>query len=320
MTRPEGVLFFGLAALFRLARNLRRERRLAPTCHELYWLAGLPGGLRPLLRLALDLLRLAVSQHLLRQVGGRSRHLEAAALYYLRRFVEDYSIGFLALVAAAGLARRRTTGGGGICSRCSRWCAVVFAAYVIKVGGDFMGLYRFILPILPLGAVCVQEAVRTLADAAVALRDPRRCCTAAGIAAFAAFVAGSLQVSRKAAAGGSDQGIDSPGYLKHYVEERVPIGLWMARHVRPEHLASVGGAGVIPYYSGIRAFDCFGLVDQTIAHDPAMTVRPAAGSPEVGLVRVPVLAPPDHHHARLLPERALQPRRRRSGAATATNG
>jgi hypothetical protein len=29
---------------------------------------------------------------------------------------------------------------------------------------------------------------------------------------------------------------------------------------------------VIPYYSGLRAFDTFGLVDQTIAHDPAMTV------------------------------------------------
>jgi len=41
---------------------------------------------------------------------------------------------------------------------------LVFAAYVVKVGGDFMGLYRFILPVLPFGAVVVQESVRRLAQ------------------------------------------------------------------------------------------------------------------------------------------------------------
>ena len=28
---------------------------------------------------------------------------------------------------------------------------------------------------------------------------------------------------------------------------------------------------MIPYYSGLRSFDTFGLVDETIAHDPRMT-------------------------------------------------
>ena len=200
-------------------------------------------------------------------------------LYYLRRFAEDFGVGFLALVALLGWPvswdwRRRDL------FELTALITVAFAAYVVKVGGDFMGLYRFILPLAPLAAVVLQEAVRTLVQRLSGI-VPRTVLVAAGVAAAAAFVAGSVQVSRKAAAGGSDwaggSGIDSPGYLKHYVDERVPIALWMAPHVRPQHLASVGGAGVIPYYSGIRSFDCFGLVDETIAHDPAMTISNRPG-------------------------------------------
>ena len=71
--------------------------------------------------------------------------------------------------------------------------------------------------------------------------------------------------------------MDFPGYLKKYADDRVPVGRWFAAHARPDDLMSVGGAGVIPYYSGIRSFDCFGLVDETIAHDPGMTVSNRPG-------------------------------------------
>jgi hypothetical protein len=152
-----------------------------------------------------------------------------------------------------------------------------FALYVIKVGGDFMGLYRYILPVVPLGALCVQEGIRAVFGR-LKLYVPRTVLVVAGVTAAAAFAAGSLSVSMKAAHGWyvddrlirSDQGIDSPAYLKHYVDERIPVGIWLGQHARPGQLASVGGAGVIPYYSRLRSFDTYGLVDETIAHDPAM--------------------------------------------------
>jgi hypothetical protein len=115
----------------------------------------------------------------------------------------------------------------------------------------------------------VQEAARTLA------RRLRGRGAAAGAGRWPGWP--SRGGSRPAAgrcprrdrqAGPTADWIDSPGYLKHYADERVPIGLWLGRHARPDDLASVGGAGVIPYYSGLRAFDCYGLVDETIAHDP----------------------------------------------------
>jgi hypothetical protein len=62
---------------------------------------------------------------------------------------------------------------------------------------------------------------------------------------------------------------------------------------------TVGGAGVIPYYSEIPAYDVFGLVDETIAHDPRMTTsnRPGHekwGSDEYMLSRKPTLV--THHY------------------------
>jgi hypothetical protein len=47
MTRPEGLLLFGLTGLHRLARNLLRERRLWPTTNEVLWFLGfaVPFGL-----------------------------------------------------------------------------------------------------------------------------------------------------------------------------------------------------------------------------------------------------------------------------------
>jgi arabinofuranosyltransferase len=274
MTRPEGVLLFAVSVLFRLLRNLRRERRVAPTRTELYWLIAFIALFGPYFAWRWAYYGWPFpNTFYVKSAGGAGSW--QMGFYYLRRFAEDYGVAFLALLMALGWPpaldwRRRDL------FELFTLSALVFAAYVAKVGGDFMGLYRFILPILPLGALCVQEAARAFVDR---LRPfvPRAPLAAAGAATFLAFVAGSLQVSRKAAAGGSDQGIDSPGYLKEYVQERVPIGLWMKQHVRPEHTASVGGAGVIPYYSGIRAFDCYGLVDTTIAHDPTMTISTRPG-------------------------------------------
>jgi hypothetical protein len=105
----------------------------------------------------------------------------------------------------------------------------------------------------------------------------------AGAALAIAFVAGSLRVSRMAVSFiGADNGIDTPGYLKKYAEDRIPIGQWFAKNAHPDDLMTVGGAGVIPYYSGIPAYDVFGLVDAHIAHDPHMSASDRPGHQKWG--------------------------------------
>ena len=292
MTRPEGVLFFALGGFFRLLTAVGRERRLRPRRNEWAWLALFAALFVPYFVWRWRYYGwLFPNTFYVKSSGGPGTLMRGG--YYLRRFAEDYGVPFFFLLAllgrpaAADQARRdlrRLTG--------LTW--LVFAAYVVKVGGDFMGLYRFILPVLPFGAVVVQESVRRLAQRLrPAVGTP--VLALAGAALAVAFVVGSLHVSRIATTFiGADNGIDTPAYLKKYAEDRIPVGQWFGKNARPDDLMTVGGAGVIPYYSGIPAYDVFGLVDAHIAHDPRMSAsdRPGHqkwGSDQYMLSRKPTL-------------------------------
>jgi hypothetical protein len=274
MTRPEGLLFFGLAGLFRIGMYIKRERRLLPRRPELLWL-----GLFVLVFGPYQLWRWRYYGWPFPNtfyVKSSSSAFDLGA-YYLRRFAEDSGVFFLLPLALVGWPawrdRRRQA-----LYVLAALVGAVFAAYVLEVGGDFMGLYRFVLPVVPLGALCVQESLRTL-QARLRPFVPAPVLALAGLALVVGFGLVEHRVSRRAADGtpATDNGIDSPGYLKQYVDDRVWVGVWMRHFAKKDDLMTVGGAGVIPYYSGIRGFDCYGLVDETIAHDKGMTASNRPG-------------------------------------------
>ena len=124
------------------------------------------------------------------------------------------------------------------------WLA--FAAYVVKVGGDFMGLYRFILPVIPLGAVVLAESVRRI----YALLCSRFGTWVSGLALAAVgvgFALGSAHTSHVALTFvGADNGIDMPVYLKTYAEKRIPVGQWLGLHKRPDDLMTVAARASFP--------------------------------------------------------------------------
>jgi hypothetical protein len=145
-----------------------------------------------------------------------------------------------------------------------------------------MGLYRFVLPVVPLGAVALQEGLRTLSVRLTPFVG-RPALALAGLVLAAGYLAGSAKVSQTAATiEDAENGIDTPAYLKKYAVDRIPVGLWFRQHARPDDLMTVGGAGVIPYYAGIAAYDVYGLVDSTIAHDPKMTISDRPGHEKWG--------------------------------------
>jgi hypothetical protein len=291
------VLFFGLAAVFRVLRSVLRERRLRPHLSELVWVG---------LFAALFVPYFAWRWHFYGWLFPNTFYVKSSGSagtwklgsYYLRRFAEDYGVHFLLLLAFLGRAGKWDRP-----RRDLRALAFlvwgVFAAYTMKVGGDFMGLYRFILPVLPLGAVVLQESLRNLYLRLRPLLGAPTLLLALAVLATG-FLVGSAHTTRVATTFvGADNGIDTPAYLKHYAEERISPAQWLAKYKRPGELMTVGGAGVIPYYSEIPAYDVFGLVDAKIAHDPHMTVssRPGHqkwGSDEYMLSRKPTLI--THHY------------------------
>jgi hypothetical protein len=153
--------------------------------------------------------------------------------------------------------------------------------------------------VLPLGAVVLSESARRIASQLRRMVGAPVTALALAIVA-AGFLVGSAHTTLQARSYvGADNGIDTPAYLKKYAEERIPVGQWLARYRQPDDLMTVGGAGVIPYYSEIPAYDVFGLVDATIAHDPRMTTsnRPGHekwGSDDYMLSRKPTLI--THHY------------------------
>jgi arabinofuranosyltransferase len=302
LTRPEGVLLFALAGLVRLVLNVARARRLVPQRHELLWVAAFVVVFAPYFAWRWGYYGWPFPNTFYVKSTTHSGAL-GNGVYYLRRFGEDYGVFFLAPLGALGWPGRHDP------RRRSLYLltAVVwagFAAYVLRVGGDFMGLYRFILPVLPLGALVLQESLRTLATRLSPL-VPRLALAAAGLMIVGGFFAGSVKVDRVASTiVDGDNGIDTPAYLKQYALSRIPVGIWLGQYARPDDLMTVGGAGVIPYYSGIAAYDVFGLVDEHIAHDPKMTIADRPGHQKWGsdaymLSRHPTLI--THHYCILGP-------------------
>jgi len=189
--------------------------------------------------------------------------------YYLSRLTLQFHLWIVPVVMAAGLAvkrDRRTLWLYGY----TLWVVAVFFVYVASVGGDFMGLFRFAMPVIPLIALCAARGLESLCE-----RLPAP--AAAGVVALALALHAwhAVAVDRASLSIGADRGIDTPGFLRWYTADRAAIGKWFGQYAQPDDYAAVGGAGAQVYYSGMKSLDCFGLSDEYIAHKVApVSTRP----------------------------------------------
>ncbi len=157
-----------------------------------------------------------------------------------------------------------------------------YVPYVVSVGGDFMGLHRFIMPMFVVAAIAVALGVARLGGVVVqrGLGLPfRRGLIVAGTVAFAAYAAAQLVLTERSLDPknlDSDDGIDTPAFLIVYTEDRAAIGRAMAPCFHADDFSIVGGAGAQPYYGRMRAIDVFGLVSERVAHS-SPRIRPRAG-------------------------------------------
>jgi arabinofuranosyltransferase len=210
-------------------------------------------------------------------------------LYYVWVWLRQSHLLYAAPLVIAGLvtAGRRTP--RFLAAATCAGFAVIYLVYTVSVGGDFMGLHRFILPVFVAAALVVTLGAEALAGA---LGPARGVLLAPGLAAVvvAGFAITQVQLTRASLRWGnfdSDRGIDTPIYLMAYTEDRAAIGRATAGCFRPDDFSIVGGAGAQPYFGRMRGIDVFGLVSETIAHDEPR-VRARAGHTKFG--SDPVLA------------------------------
>jgi len=148
----------------------------------------------------------------------------------------------------------------------------------VTVGGDFMGLHRFIMPLFVIGAIAVALGLERLASLVPGPGLPRTVVAAVTASALAAGFAWSqwklTVASLRWGNFANDRGIDTPAFLIAYTEDRARIGAAMKDCFRPGDFSIVGGAGAQPYLGRMRSIDVFGLVSSRIAHEePRVNAR-----------------------------------------------
>jgi arabinofuranosyltransferase len=194
--------------------------------------------------------------------------------YYLWVWLKQTKLILVAPIALLGLVVGRARTPRFTLALALMLLAGVYVPYTISVGGDFMGLHRFVMPLFVVAALAVTLGLEFLVGAITPRRAPAVAVAALVIGAFAASQALLTRESLRWGNFANDRGIDTPAFLIVYTEDRAAIGRAMAGCFRDDDFSIVGGAGAQPYFGRMKAIDVFGLVSERVAHEePRMRAR-----------------------------------------------
>lgn len=264
LTRPEGALAMAVALAW-AAASPGRERarawsRLAP-----------PAGLALALYAAYFAWRWSLFGELLPNTfhakTGAPEAQVARGAVYVALFARDYLLPWLPLLALAAAAPALRGGRRGAWLALPALFAVAWGLYVVAIGGDYMAMYRFLVPALPFGLLLLALAARR----ALAVPGPRR--GLAGAALALAAVGTALHSTPLEARllpapprmHGNWRGVQTERWQAARLSA---IGRLLGAYGRPGESVGTDAIGAIGWYSGLDVHGVHGLVDPEIARAP----------------------------------------------------
>jgi hypothetical protein len=244
LTRPEGILIYGLLQLTRVLHKRQRQP-------ETVWVGW-------------TVFALLVGSHLVyrwtfygdivpntfhAKTGGGS-DMWLRGLSYVGEFCSRHLGLVLCALVGALVAVRRAS----LRDVATLVVVGVVGIYVVLVGGDFKPSGRFLLPILPLIALLAQEGVAwALDEYSERAWDPRP-----ALVVLLLLCTGNAVLYWPATA-------QMAAYRVVDQEERVAVGEFLRTSVPPDTWIAIHSAGTVPYISGLQTIDCWGLSDRAIA-------------------------------------------------------
>ena len=207
-------------------------------------------------------------------------------IYYLWQWARHSGFVWGAPIAVLGLATAMLRAQRRLLAIACALLTLFYVLYAISVGGDFMGLHRFIMPLFVVAAIAVGLGLEWIASI-----TPKPAGLVVAALAIAGFAANQLARTADALActgrdapldaacrkhNDNDHGIDSPSFLIVYTDDRAKIGRAMESCFSDDDFSIVGGAGAQPYFGRMRGIDVFGLVSERIAHEERR-IRARAG-------------------------------------------
>ena len=275
LARPEGVLFAAAATLWSLIGARRGPDREASNAASLRFIAAFGAVYAPYFVWRW----IYYGWFFPNTFYAKSSGLELwwpGALYVLDFLVQSQHLVVLMAIGAwlRPIDDRRD-------ARITGFALIVtlaFALHVARVGGDFMALHRYLVPLLPLLALAAVRGARALSRRVLAARSPRAPLLLRSAAAVfaAALLAQAVFVARDTLVPRIEFGIDSVGLLRRYSDQWTLAGRWFADHAPADASLAITAAGAIPYYSGLTTIDILGLTDEWIAHSVPPSI-PRAG-------------------------------------------
>jgi hypothetical protein len=250
MARPEGILVFGLVIVFDTLSTLMEERTMRIDMRAV--------GLFLIIFLPYYIWRYAYYGYPLpntfyAKTGGGLGQVRRGLVYAMSFFLL-YNV--LPLLPGGLLLLRRVRSRGHLLIL---FVVTIYTLYIIAVGGDHMILYRFFVPIIPLICLLTQEGLRTIPRLTGMSHRPTLA-VVLGIIILTILPYGSQHRSKIEA-------------MRKEIRTWIETGKWFHAHAYPGETLALGAAGAIPYYSGLRAIDFYGLIDTHIAH----TASPHSG-------------------------------------------
>ncbi|MCG8424956.1 MAG: hypothetical protein MJE77_44305 [Proteobacteria bacterium] len=275
MTRPEGLLVAGLIGLHRLASNVLGQKRWRPSPDELICLAGFLALWAPWYAWRWWYYGYPFpNTYYVKAAGepppGYLARLHANGLYYVWQWARHSGAVHVAPILVAGTVIARPSSQRFWFGILALSLALSYLVYTVSVGGDFMGLHRFVMPVFVLAAVALALGLRVLISLVPAGRARSIAAIAVCLAAIAGHGTRQIALTAESMRWGnwkSDRGIDTPAFLAVYARDRAAIGEHMRSCFKDDDLSIVGGAGAQPYRGRMRAIDVFGLVSRQIAHE-----------------------------------------------------
>ena len=176
------------------------------------------------------------------------------------------------LSAVLGLVNRAHTTPGSAARSVVRLCAagvVPYVLYIALVGGDYMAMYRFFVPVLPALYLLIHSLVlRSMrdVDASSARGTWVKVGVLLGLAGtlFHSTPLESEWVEKPDRMHGNYRGIQTERW---YVARHRLIGEFFARYGRPSESLATGAVGAVAFGSGLAVYDVHGVVDSHIAHE-----------------------------------------------------
>jgi len=289
LTRPEGIGGTGIVLLasthwWPSAKGSARDGIRRATRGRL-WLASALGVLVPFA--IYTFWRVSYFGSLLpntfhAKTGGGADHLLRGARY-LVYFARDYVLPLALLIIVLALldraARRppaRPAAAGDVARRFEMRLllalTVVFGAYIAVVGGDYMPMYRFLVPLVAPIALLAAAAAAALGGGALATRGRRTTAALAAVLALGLTFHHSTPLERDTFGKpplleGTYRGVR----LQRWNTARLShIGRFFHDYSRvPGETIAARGVGAIAYFSNLPVIDVLGVVDPHIARRPS---------------------------------------------------